>query len=102
MSQPLQPTASIDDKEKHLAEHAEYASSINGAGNEHAVVMPQSLVGLTDEENAAMDKRITTRIDWIIMPVSARSQSQKIVHKLTAFRVLFVGSCSSLYVSTRR
>lgn len=71
MSQPLQPTASIDDKEKHAAEHAEYASSVNGAGHELAVVLPESLIGMTDEETEAMDKRITRRIDWIIMPVSS-------------------------------
>jgi hypothetical protein len=72
MTQPLRPTTSIDDheKEKHLTEHAEYASSVNGAGNELAVVLPDSLIGMTEEETEAMDKRITRRIDWIIMPVS--------------------------------
>jgi hypothetical protein len=74
MSQPLQPTASIDDKEKHAAEHAEYASSVNGAGHELAVVLPESLIGMTDEETETMDKRITRRIDWIIMPVSSRTR----------------------------
>ncbi|KAG7528709.1 hypothetical protein FFLO_05970 [Filobasidium floriforme] len=72
MTQPLRPTTSIDDheKEKHAAEHAEYASSVNGAGHELAIVLPDSLIGMTEEETEAMDKRITRRIDWIIMPVS--------------------------------
>jgi hypothetical protein len=81
MTQPLRPTTSIDDheKEKHAAEHAEYASSVNGAGAGHelAVVLPESLIGMTEEETETMDKRITRRIDWIIMPVSGLSYSAR-------------------------
>jgi hypothetical protein len=81
MTQPLRPTASIDDheKEKHAAEHAEYASSVNGAGHELAVVLPESLIGMTEEETETMDKRITRRIDWIIMPVSNLSYSARFI-----------------------
>jgi hypothetical protein len=72
MTQPLRPTASIDDhdKEKHAAEHAEYAHSVTAPRGELDVVLPSSLIGLSDEETERMDKRITRRIDWIIMPVS--------------------------------
>lgn len=66
-NQPPPPTL-FDDKEK--SEHDEFAGSVAAPVGEHDVVLPESLIGLTDEETANMDKRITTRIDFIIMPVS--------------------------------
>ena len=62
----------IDEKAKGLSEHDEYAKSINeeGLADTNDVVLPESLVGVTDDDTAIMDKRITKRIDFIIMPVS--------------------------------
>jgi hypothetical protein len=39
-----------------------------------ALSMELGMSGMTDEETETMDKRITRRIDWIIMPVSSRTR----------------------------
>ena len=69
------PPVTLQDKEKPLSEHNEYAKSDTAPANEHDVVLPESLIGLSDEETSTMDKRITRRIDLIIMPVSEERQS---------------------------
>jgi hypothetical protein len=62
----------MDEKAKGLTEHDEYANSITEGvpADSNDVVLPESLVGVTDDVIAVMDKRITRRIDFIIMPVS--------------------------------
>ena len=64
--------STIDEKAIGLSEHEEYAKSISeGApADTNDVVLPESLVGVTDDDIVVMDKRITKRIDFIIMPVS--------------------------------
>jgi hypothetical protein len=59
-----------DEKDKSWVEHDEFSQPLDTPRDDYDIAVPDSLRGVSEDDISIMDKRITTRIDFIIMPVS--------------------------------
>lgn len=65
MSQPQHPY----EQEKTQLEHADEKALDDGVDRHLEVHVPESLRGLSQDELAAMDRKITRKMDYTLMPI---------------------------------